>query len=206
MADLHRRRSAGFLPDGQVAEILFHVDGVQMFSLSAYMFVNADTLLSLQIVQTELHPNSQAWGSEASRGNCKESLSIYGLFHLLACTPQGRYQLRRLFLRPVLNIDVIEERQKIITVLLQPDNADTVKQITPTLRKIRNLRTVIAQLRKGIEFPSTGPSFDKCAWGTIRRSAAQTLGLRELVASLNEGSELPLMQKVRSIAAPSLWV
>lgn len=160
------------------------------------MFVNADALVSLQIVQTELHPNSQAWGSDASRGNSKESLSVYGLFHHLACTPQGRSQLRQLFLRPVLDIDVIMERQRVISMLLKPENADTIKQTTATLRKIRNLRTTVMQLQKGIEFPATGQSFDKGAWATVRRFSVQALGLRELVGSLNGGSELPLVRKV----------
>ncbi|CAM1507372.1 Fc.00g070130.m01.CDS01 [Cosmosporella sp. VM-42] len=196
LGDLHRRRSAGFLPDGQVAEIIFQIDYLRMFSLSAFMFVNSDTLLALQIVQTELHPNSQAWGLDPSKGSAKESLSVYGLFHLLACTPQGRSQLRQLFLRPVLDMELIGERQRTISVLLQPDNADKLRQATSALRKIRNLRTTIAQLRKGIEFPSAGQSFDKGVWATIRHFAAQTLELREVVNSLNGGESLPIVHKL----------
>lgn len=199
LGDLHRRRSAGFLPDGQTAEIFFHVDSVRMFSLSSYMFVNADALLSLQIVQSELHPNSQAWGPVSNHGTTKESLSVYGLFHLLACTPQGRSQLRQLFLRPTLNIDIILERQKTISVLLQPNNTDKSNHITTTLRKIRNLRTTVAQLRKGIEFPSAGQSYDKGVWATIRRFTAHALELRDLIGSLDGGHELKIVRKVSEI-------
>ncbi|KAF7559596.1 hypothetical protein G7046_g4580 [Stylonectria norvegica] len=198
LGDLHRRRSAGFLPDGQVAEALFRVDSVKMFSLSIYMFVNSDALLSLQIVQTELHPNSQAWGPVAGKSSGKESLSVYGLFHILACTPQGRTQLRQLFLRPTLDMEVIKERQRTISVLLQPDNAENLKQITSILRKIRNLRTTVAQLRKGIEFPSAGQSFDKGVWATIRRFTAQALGLREVIGALNNGAGLQIIRKVNT--------
>jgi DNA mismatch repair protein MSH5 len=169
-----------------------------MFYLNTYMYVSTDALLSLQILQTELHPNSQAWGPDANKGNSKESLSVYGLFHHLACTPQGRTQLRQLFLRPLLDLGIISERQRTITVLLQPDNADKLAQLTSTLRKIRNMRTTLAQLRKGIEFPSAGQSFDRGVWATIQKFTAQALTLREMIGLFNGGSDIVIFKKVRS--------
>ncbi|KAF4462913.1 dna mismatch repair msh5 [Fusarium albosuccineum] len=203
LGDLHRRRSAGFLPDGQVAGVLFRVVDVCMFSLSFCMFLNADALLSLQIVQTELHPNSQAWGSDSSKSNSKESLSIYGLFHHLACTPQGRSHLRQLFLRPVLDLSIIQERQKTISVLLQPDNADRIPQITSTLRKIRNIRTTFTQMRKGVEFPSAKQSFDRGVWATIQQFTTHTLALREILGSLNGGTEAVIIIKLIESLIPA---
>ncbi|KAF4976941.1 hypothetical protein FZEAL_6476 [Fusarium zealandicum] len=203
LGDLQRRRSAGFLPDGQVAGVLFRVLDVRIFSLSAYMFVSADALLSLQIVQTELHPNSQVWGPDPNKGSAKESLSVYGLFHHLACTPQGRTQLRRLFLRPVLDIGLIEERQKTITVLLRPDNADKTALLRSILRKIRNLRTTFGQLRKGIEFPSASQSFDKGVWATIQLFTTQALGLREVLSTVSGGTALPLFIKLIDSLRPA---
>ncbi|EYB22536.1 hypothetical protein FG05_11941 [Fusarium graminearum] len=205
LGDILRRRSAGFLPDGQVAGVLFRVADIRMFSLSSYMYISNDTLLSLQILQTEMHPNSQAWGSDANQSNSKESLSVYGLFQHLASTPQGRTQLRRIFLRPLLDINIISERQRSIAVLLQPENADKLPQLASTLRKIRNLHTTFAQLRKGIEFPSAGQSFDKGVWGTIHRFTTHALTLRELIASLNGGSDVVLFkQAIEDIQPPGL--
>lgn len=160
------------------------------------MFVSADDLLSLQLIQTELHPNSQALGTNPNKDSAKESLSVYGLFHYLACTPQGRAQLRQLFLRPVLDMGVIGERQRTISALLQPDNADNLAQITSLLRKIRNIKTTFIQLRKGIEYPTASQSFDKGVWATIQNFTAQALGLREAVASLNACSSLEIIGKV----------
>ncbi|KAF4949592.1 hypothetical protein FGADI_8787 [Fusarium gaditjirri] len=198
LGDILRRRFAGFLPDGQVAGVLFRVTDIRMFSLNTYMYVSKNALLSLQILQTELHPNSQAWGPDANKSNSKESLSVYGLFHHLACTPQGRAQLRQLFLRPLLDLDIISERQKTIAVLLQPDNADKLAQLTSTLRKIRNMRTTLAQLRKGIEFPSTGQSFDRGVWATIQKFTAQALTLREMIGLLNGGSDITIFKKSKA--------
>ncbi|KAF5985318.1 DNA mismatch repair MSH5 [Fusarium coicis] len=206
LGDVLRRRSAGFLPDGQVAGVLFRVVDIRMFYLNTYMYVSTDALLSLQILQTELHPNSQAWGPDANKGNSKESLSVYGLFHHLACTPQGRTQLRQLFLRPLLDLGIISERQRTITVLLQPDNADKLAQLTSTLRKIRNMRTTLAQLRKGIEFPSAGQSFDRGVWATIQKFTAQALTLREMIGLFNGGSDIVVFKKLIHTLEPASLV
>ncbi|KAI1047650.1 hypothetical protein LB505_013086 [Fusarium chuoi] len=207
LGDILRRRSAGFLPDGQVAGVLFRVADIRMFSLNTYMYVSTDALLSLQILQTELHPNSQAWGPDANKSNSKESLSVYGLFHHLACTPQGRTQLRQLFLRPLLDLDIISERQRTIAVLLQPDNADKLAQLTSTLRKVRNMRTTLAQLRKGIEFPSAGQSFDRGVWATIQKFTTQALTLREMIGLFNGGSGIVIFKKlIHSLEPASLVV
>ena len=167
-----------------------------MFSLSSYMFVSADALLALQIVQTELHPNSQAWGPNLSKSSSKESLSVYGLFYNLACTPQGRTQLRQLFLRPILDLGLIRERQRTLSVLLQQNNAEMMAHMTSILRKIQNLRPALTLLRKGIEFLSAGQSFNKGVWATIQHFTAQGLALREVLGNLNGGTELALIRKV----------
>lgn len=202
LGDLGRRRSAGFLPDGQVAGALFRVHSVEMFSLSSYMFVNSDALASLQIVQTELHPNSQVWGSNATKGNAKESLSVYGLFHYLACTPQGRAHLRQLFLRPVLDLGLIEERQRTIAALLQPDNGEGLDRVTSSLRKIKNIRSSFVQLRKGIEHPSANQTFDRGVWSTIHGFTTQALALGGAISSLKGCADLQVVCKV-NIPSPS---
>ncbi|KAF5973678.1 hypothetical protein FBULB1_8161 [Fusarium bulbicola] len=206
LGDVFRRRSTGFLPDGQVAGVLFRVVDIRMFSLNTYMYVSTDALLSLQILQTEMHPNSQAWGPDANKSNSKESLSVYGLFHHLACTPQGRTQLRQLFLRPLLDLDIISERQRTIAVLLQPDNAEKLAQLTSTLRKIRNMRTTLAQLRKGIEFPSAGQSFDRGVWATIQKFTAQALTLREMIGLFNGGSDIVIFKELIHTLEPASLV
>ncbi|KAI8690568.1 DNA-MISMATCH-REPAIR-2 domain-containing protein [Fusarium sp. Ph1] len=206
LGDLQRRRSVGFLPDGQVSGVLFRVRDARMFSLSSYMFVSADALLALQIVQTELHPNSQAWGPNLSKSSSKESLSVYGLFYNLACTPQGRTQLRQLFLRPILDLGLIRERQITLSVLLQPNNAEMMAHMTSILRKIQNLRPALTLLRKGIEFLSAGQSFNKGVWATIQHFTTQGLVLREVLGNLNGGTELALFRKLVDSLHPVVLV
>ena len=59
---LSRRRTVEYLPGDQEALVAFRVGSIEMFSLADMMFINADTLNSLQIIQHELHPNSHMQG------------------------------------------------------------------------------------------------------------------------------------------------
>ncbi|KAM4059327.1 mutS family protein [Hirsutella rhossiliensis] len=198
LAELHRRRSTGCLPDDGGAAAALEVISIQTFSLANYVFVNAETLQSLQIVHAELHPNSQTWGPDPDKAGGKESLSIYGLFQTLASTPQGRVCLRQLMLRPTVDMETITERHRMIALLLRPENAEKAKQASTILKKIQNMRATVSQLRKGVSYPSTKRSFNRGVWATIRRFAVQTLELRELVGTMCGREEIGAIQKLAS--------
>lgn len=112
--------------------------------------MNADTLSSLQILQSEIHPQAHNQGPTNTNPGSKEGLSVYGLFQRLTRTPQGKALLRQYFLRPSLEIDVINERLDTTNVFLRPDNDGSLKSITNSLGKIKNMKTVVIHLRKGI--------------------------------------------------------
>lgn len=79
---VQRRRATTYLPGDHDAETFFRIGTVEMFSLRDSMFINADTLSSLQIVSTEAHPNVQQQGPSGNKinsGGSKEGLSLYGL-------------------------------------------------------------------------------------------------------------------------------
>lgn len=79
----------------------------------------------------------------------KEGLSIYGLFQHLARSPQGKYRLRQIFLRPTLNMKLLNERLDTIAVLLRPDNQGILEDINKCLKQIKNMRAVVINLQKG---------------------------------------------------------
>ena len=168
-----------------------------MFSLKSSMFVNADTLTSLQIVRSELHPNSQVWGpGKCSAG--KESLSVYGLFHILASTPQGKARLKQIFLRPSLDVSLILQRQRAITVLLRPENSEAFASIRQCLRNIHNIRPSIAQLRRGADLPtgSHRARIDGGIWATLQKFAAFALKLRDAASRLAGAAGVIVIVKV----------
>ncbi|KAG9520158.1 hypothetical protein KCU93_g7807, partial [Aureobasidium melanogenum] len=150
LAYIHRKRAATFLPGDVAAQAMHRISTIEMFTLAGSMFVNADTLLSLQIIQSESHPHSHNQGPAKTNSGSKEGFSVYGLFHSLARTPQGKLLLRQYFLRPSINMDVINERLDTVTFLLRAENSEQMETLIKNLSKIKNMRTVMIKLRKGI--------------------------------------------------------
>ena len=132
-------------------------------------FVNADTLASLQILQLESSPNTHSQGPTRASSGSKEGLSVYGLFHHLARTPQGKYLLRQYFLRPSLDLNVINERLDFASIFLKPDNRHAMISIVKCLGQIKNMRTVMIHLRKGISNGlSKGGGIKSGIWSSLR--------------------------------------
>lgn len=208
---LQRRRSTSFLPGDQAARVMFRVSTIEMFSLKESMFINTDTLLSLQMMSTESHPNAQNQGPSSkgwSSGGSKEGFSVYGLFHPLAKTSQGRQLLRQYFLRPSLNMAVINERLDAISVFARPDNSSTLDKITKALSKIKNMRVATSNLRKGVlGGTNRNRGISSTVWLSIRNFAFNALNLSDCMGDLLDGNDLRIHRKIiekfdtRAIAA-----
>ena len=156
---------------------MFRITTLEMFSLRETMFINADTLHSLQIMGAESHPHSHNKGPTKASSGEKEGLSVYGLFHHLARTPQGRFLLRQQFLRPSLNIDAINERLSTIAVFVRPDNDPALQALVQNLKNISNMRAIMVNLRKGVGGSTkAGGGFSKSIWTSIRAVCSASHG------------------------------
>nr|KMM68003.1 MSH5 protein [Coccidioides posadasii RMSCC 3488] len=168
IAYLQRKRSTQDFQGDSAGDQLLRIDKIEMLSLKSNMFINRDTLSSLQIIQSESHPNAFNQGPGQTSSSSKESLSIYGLFHRFARTSQGKTMLRQIFLRPTIHQSIISERHVFISTFLRVENADAVAKLTKSLKGIKNLRPVMIHLQKGI---STGNArfrgFKSVVWATI---------------------------------------
>ncbi|KAI3331791.1 muts domain V-domain-containing protein [Xylariaceae sp. AK1471] len=196
LSDIQRRRTTQYLPNDPDALVAFEIQSVQMFSLFNSMFVNADTLVSLQILQSEYHPNSHQRGPTGSTSGSKESLSVYGLFYHLAVTPQGKLKLRRMFLQPSTDIDLIRERHRTLSFFLRPGNTDALSGLSKDLRKIKDMKSVVLLLRKGIDNPGRKISVVNSVWAVLRGFAAYSLQLRESLRALPDAEKVGIVRKV----------
>lgn len=113
----------------------------------------------------ETHPNAFNQGPGAK--GSKESLSVFGLFHDFARTPQGKVRLRQLFLRPSLDVEEISPRLDFVTLFTRPDNQTQAAALSKSLSKIKNLRGVMTNLRKGVEAGKKYGSFKSGVWCTL---------------------------------------
>ncbi|KAK4915327.1 hypothetical protein LTR66_017096, partial [Elasticomyces elasticus] len=146
---LQRRRTSGYLQGDPAGDAAYPILKLDIFSLKDTMLINADTLAALQIVQPESHPNAAKQGPGAY--GAKESLSVYGLFYRFARTPQGKQKLRHMLLHPSLDPDLIRERHNSVGVFIRAENLSALSGLSKSMSKIKNLRRVMIQLRKGIE-------------------------------------------------------
>ncbi|KAI1304784.1 putative MSH5 protein [Xylaria venustula] len=195
LSDIQRRRTVQYLPNDPDALAAFGIRSVKMFSLFNSMFVNADTFASLQIMQSEYHPNSHQRGPTGSTSGAKESLSVYGLFSHLAVTTQGKLKLRRMFLQPSTDIDLIHERQQTISFFLRPSNADALCGIRKDLRRIKDMKSVMLLLRKGIDIVGRKITVANNVWAILQKFAAYSLQLRESLRALVDAQMVDVVKK-----------
>lgn len=113
-------------------------------------YISPETLSSLQVLQSESHPNAFNQGPGKASSQAKENFSLYGLFYQHASTSQGKARLRQFFLRPSTQLEVIEERHCMVDMFLQPANAPIFQRLSSIMKRIRNIRPVMANLRKGL--------------------------------------------------------
>ncbi|KAK2760737.1 MutS protein msh5 [Arachnomyces sp. PD_36] len=196
LTHLQRKRAANYLPGDRPSELSFGIKSIEMLSLKGTMFVNADTLASLQVLQSESHPSAFNQGPGKTSSGSKESLSVYGLFHHFARTPQGKARLRQYFLRPSVDVGIINERQDFIGVFVRPDNAPSLEKLTKSLKSIKNLRPVMIHLHKGV---STGNAkyggFKSGVWATLLAFAFHAMDIHETLREVIGAASLNLRSR-----------
>ncbi|KAF8944484.1 MutS protein msh5 [Haplosporangium gracile] len=115
---------------------------VGAFTLDSFMYVNKNTLSSLQIFEDESHPSMH----NSIRGR-KEGLSLFGLLSQTK-TSQGRYLLKQWLLRPSLNMATIHERHQSVECFVLTENQSTVNQLADALSHIKNIPKVLQALSR----------------------------------------------------------
>lgn len=195
LGDIQRRKAAEYLSNDPDAKFAFRIRSIEMFTLRDSLFVNADTLASLQILGSENHPNFMNQGPDKSKTGAKEGLSLYGLFHVLTHTAQGKTKLRQMFLRPSTDPELIQERQQTISVLLRPENGADIDNIGKLLRKVKNIKHNLLQLKKGISLPGR-VSIERGTWASLQAFCAFTAELREAVQKLHGAADLSITARV----------
>ncbi|RAH61060.1 DNA mismatch repair protein Msh5 [Aspergillus piperis CBS 112811] len=206
LAYLQRRRASMSMFNERASGI-FRVSSVEMFTLSGTMFANGRTLLSLQIMESKTHPSMVNQGPGRKSTSSKEGLSIYGLFQRFASTPQGRNRLKQMFLRPSVELDVINERHFFISVYHRADNFNPLEKMVKGLKHIKNLQYAMINLRKGI---STGSGkimgFKATVWATLLAFAFYGIDIHDALRETSVGANLALHNKaLRAFEAAQLY-
>ncbi|EZF33889.1 hypothetical protein H101_02549 [Trichophyton interdigitale H6] len=193
---LQRKRATLSLQHGSLVAPAIGINAIGMISLQKTMLINRDTLASLQILQSESHPNAFNQGPGKTSSGSKEGLSIYGLFHHFARTPQGKRLLKQLFLRPSTDPTVIGQRHEFISVFLRPENDPSLQQLIKSLKNIKNMRPVMIHLRKGI---STGSAkfrgFKGVVWSSLLDFAFHAIDINQALKEVTGVQALDVCTK-----------
>lgn len=192
---LQRRRAQSFLPGDKESRDFFRVSSVEMFSIQGSMFINADTIHALQIMESEHHPNAQHQGPNTSRG-AKEGFSIYGLFYPLAKTPQGKQRLRTYFLRPSKDIDFINQRLDGISMLLHPSNTEYLERLIESLKNIKNMQTLLKNMRKGASGPNRGGTTSVPLWSRLLQFVFYALQITDIIKEMHSAEQTTIYQQI----------
>ncbi|KAJ3031736.1 UNVERIFIED_CONTAM: MutS protein msh5 [Siphonaria sp. JEL0065] len=96
----------------------YQVRAIEAFRMNTFMNLNQDALYSLNIFCDEKHPNMFS-------SNNKEGLSLFGLLNMTR-SGLGKALLNLWFLRPSIDIQVIQSRQEAIKQILLSKNEDRV--------------------------------------------------------------------------------
>ncbi|EFR01530.1 mismatch repair protein 5 [Nannizzia gypsea CBS 118893] len=193
---LQRKRATISLRYGSLSSAAIGIKSLGMISLQKTMLINKDTLASLQILQSESHPNAFNQGPGKTSSGSKEALSIYGLFHHFARTPQGKRLLKQCFLRPSIDPSTISQRHEFINVFLRPENNSPLNQLIKSLKNIKNLRPVMIHLRKGI---STGSAkfrgFKGVVWSSLLDFAFHAIDVNQALQEVTGVQTLDVCSK-----------
>ena len=153
-------------------------------------------------MQSESHPHIHNKGPTNASSGSKEGMSLYGLFHHLAHTPQGKALLRQWFLRPSLDLNVINERLDTASVFLRPDNHVQMEEIIKCLKQIKNMKTVMIHLRKGISNGvGKNGGIKNGVWSSLRSFAFHTMGIRTATLEVLGAERLAIRHKVLEMFA-----
>ncbi|RMZ85511.1 hypothetical protein DV737_g702, partial [Chaetothyriales sp. CBS 132003] len=180
---LQRKRTSGYLREDQEAQLAYRILRIEMLSLR-------NTINPTRIAPQYVQSRSRTSGS-------KDGLSVFGLFQRHAQTPQGKAQLRTIFLRPSIDVNAINERLDFVSTLVRPSNIEVVNRLSKNLTKIKNMRNIIALPHKGVVGRSHKQgSFKSGVWSSLLESCYHTIDLAGAIQDILGGEHLPLCARV----------
>ncbi|XP_076057335.1 mutS protein homolog 5-like [Oratosquilla oratoria] len=118
--------------------------GLHVYAMKDFLYIDEDTLKALHVFTEDQHPSAFKMGKKRAS---KEGFSLYALLCRTA-SPMSRQVLRKLLLRPVQDVETLQERHRALEWCLEPANQDIVKQLQLCMRHIHNVPHVIGQLQR----------------------------------------------------------
>ena len=118
---------------------------------------------------------------------------MYGLFYLFAKSPQGRQQLRHMFLRPSKDLESIQTRHNSVAVFAKAENQDPLQKLSKSMTKIKNMTRIMALLHKGIEGgTSNSGSIKSGVWSSLLDFCFHIIDISETLNEVTGIQQVPI--------------
>ncbi|XP_025808387.1 DNA mismatch repair protein MSH5 isoform X3 [Panicum hallii] len=148
------------------------IDSVAQISLDKFLKLDATAHEALQIFQVDKHP------SYMGIGRAKEGFSVFGMLNKCV-TPMGRRLLRAWFLRPIIDIDVINNRLNTITFFLCCE--EVMSALRETLKSVRDVPHMLKKFNSPSSFCTSSD------WNTFLKANSSITAELDYVSDLVAG-------------------
>ncbi|KAH7281528.1 hypothetical protein KP509_36G052100 [Ceratopteris richardii] len=176
---------------------MLHIQSIAEISMDQFLTLDFNTYCALQIFQSDKHP------SDMGIGKAKEGFSLFGIFADRCATLMGRHLLRTWFLRPIVDMDIINNRLDFIAIFLHLD--EIVAALQQSLRHVKD----IPRLLKKFSSPSSLSTQND--WKQLLQTIGSFIHLQDLMEisrsqrhSKHAIQNLRLLQKIQSIPMEDL--
>ena len=125
------------------------INDLKRLDVQLYMHVPAATLAALHIFKKEHHPLAAVKGGGGGSGSnaAKEGFSLFSLLDYTQSKP-GRQLLKEWMLQPLLDIDMIRQRQDGVQLFLQPELQTLGASLLEWLRRMAAPQPLIFRIQK----------------------------------------------------------
>ncbi|OMO83496.1 hypothetical protein CCACVL1_11376 [Corchorus capsularis] len=134
LAILENERIVDTLEQKECGNASIAIDSVIEISLDKFLKLDASAHGALQIFQVDKHP------SHMGIGRAKEGFSVFGMMNKCV-TPMGRRLLRNWFLRPILDLENLNNRLNAISFFLSSE--ELMVSLRETLKSVKDVPHIL---------------------------------------------------------------
>ncbi|KMS96256.1 hypothetical protein BVRB_000630 [Beta vulgaris subsp. vulgaris] len=165
LAILENERLVDTLETKEYGDASISVDCLTEVSLNKFLKLDAAAHEALQIFQIDKHP------SHMGIGRAKEGFSVFGMMNKCV-TPMGRRLLRKWFLRPILDLDILNSRLDAISFFLYSE--ELMASLRGTLKTIKDVPYILKK------FNSPSSVCTASDWAAFLKSLSSFLHLNKI--------------------------
>ncbi|WOK91851.1 hypothetical protein Cni_G00542 [Canna indica] len=156
-----------------------------------FLKLDAAAYEALQIFQIDKHP------SHMGIGRAKEGFSVFGMLNKCV-TPMGRRLLRSWFLRPVLDLDILNNRLNTISFFLCCD--EVMSALHETLKTVRDVPHMLKKFNSPSSLCTTSDwnTFLKCICSLLHINKIFEVGISEYLQEKLAYLKIDLTEKASS--------